>query len=632
MKKLIGFVILLMLAGGGWWYWVKYGQVPEKATVNYTSISQGDIVESVPSTGTLEAIRRFDVGSQVSGTVMKIHVDYNDIVRKDQLLAEIDPSLLQVQVDIQKANIERAESDIASQETQLEDQKRQFEKTKNLFEKGLQNQQQFEAAELAIKVRQASIESAKKSLISNRANLNAAELNVKYTKIIAPADGVIVERRVDVGQAVQASMSTPSFFIMSTPLDKLKLTANVDESEIGKIRTGMEVRFRVDSYGQKPFKGVVDAVRLNATSTNNVVTYPVWITVDNPQLELRPSMTATLNIVISTANNVIRVPNAATRFRPNADTYTALGLTPPQAGGGRVNAPGANGPETSNAPNAATPGSGPGGNRNRGGQNANAAPGAAGQNAAPGQGQQAQNNQGRGNRTPGQQGQGGGQGQGNQAQGNQGQNRQPGRGMGQGSDLANMTPEQRQAMMDRFAAMGRGGTGGRGGNQAGGGRGGTGAGGRGGANQQAGRGGTNTRGGGNATGQPSKLQDAASAGKTIDELWAPIIPHDNPGSVWKYDGKELSEIKIRVGVTDGSFMELKAVTQGELKVGDQIVQSVTLPASMRPSNATNPNNPLLGGGQQRPGGMGGMTPGGAGGGGGGAGGRGGGGGGGRGGN
>jgi HlyD family secretion protein len=106
---------------------------------------------------------------------------------------------------------------------------------------------------------------------------------------------------VDVGQAVQASMSTPSFFIMSTPLDRLKLTANVDESEIGKIRTGMEVRFRVESYGQKMFKGVVDAVRLNATSNNNVVTYPVWITVDNPQLELRPFMTASLNIVISTA-------------------------------------------------------------------------------------------------------------------------------------------------------------------------------------------------------------------------------------------------------------------------------------------------------------------------------------------
>jgi HlyD family secretion protein len=619
MKKLIGFVILLILAGGGWWYWVKYGQPPEKPTVNYTAISQGDIVESVPSTGTLEAMRRFDVGSQVSGTVKHIYVDYNDLIKKDQLLAEIDPSLLQVQVDIQKANIERAESDIASQETQLEDQRRQFEKTKTLFEKGLQNQQQFEAAELAIKVRQASIESAKKSLISNRANLNAAELNVKYTKIIAPADGVIVERRVDVGQAVQASMSTPSFFIMSTPLDTLKLTANVDESEIGKIRTGMEVRFRVDSYGQKQFKGVVEAVRLNATSTNNVVTYPVWITVDNPQLELRPSMTATLNIVISTANNVTRVPNAATRFRPNADTYTALGLTPPQAGGGRVLAPGANGPETSNAPNANTPGSGPGANRNRGGQTANAAPGAAGQNAAPGQ--QAQNNQGRGNRTPGQQGQAG---QGNQ--GNQGQNRQAGRGMGQGSDLANMTPAERQAMMDRFAAMRGTGAGGRGGTQAGGGRGGTGAGGRG-ANQQAGRGGTNTRGAGNAQGQPSKLADAASAGKTIDELWAPIIPHDNPGSVWKYDGKELTEVKIRLGVTDGNFSELKAVTSGELKVGDQIVQSITLPASMRPANANNPNNPLLGGQQQRgQGGMGGMTPGGAGGGGGGAGGRGGGGG------
>jgi HlyD family secretion protein len=596
MKKLIGFVVLLILAGGGWWYWVKFGQVPEKPTINKAAIMQGDIVESVPSTGTLEAIRRFDVGSQVSGTVQHIYVDYNDIVKKDQLLAEIDPSLLQVQVDIQKANIERAESDIASQEVQLEDQRRQFERTKNLVERGLQNQQQYEAAELAIKTRQASIESAKKSLISNRANLNAAELNVKYTKIIAPADGVIVERRVDVGQAVQASMSTPSFFIMSTPLDKLKLTANVDEAEIGKVRQGMEVRFRVDSYGQKQFRGVVENVRLNATNNNNVVTYPVWITVDNPQLELRPSMTATLNIVISTATNVIKVPNSATRFRPNNDIYTALGLTPPAAGGGRVLVPGGT-PETNNAPNANGAG-GPGGNRNRNGQNATGAPAANGQTGQNAPNMQAQNNQGRGaNRTPGQ----GGQGQPGQA-GQGGQNRQGGRGMGQNSDLANMTPAERQALMDRYAAMRGGGAGGRGGQAGAGGRGGTGPGGRGANNQ--GRNGSQRGNASNAPGQPSKLQDGSAAGKSIDELWAPIPPHDIPGSVWKYDGKELTEVKLRLGVTDGQFTELKAVTQGDLKVGDEVITSVTLPLSMRPANSNNPNNPLLGN-QQRPGGMGG---------------------------
>ncbi|HEX5070741.1 MAG TPA: efflux RND transporter periplasmic adaptor subunit [Vicinamibacterales bacterium] len=608
MKKLIAFFVLLILAGGGWWYWVKYGQAPEKPTINQATITQGDIVESVPSTGTLEAMRRFDVGSQVSGTVKAIYVDYNDIVHKDQLLAEIDPSLLQVQVEIQKANIARSESDLASQRTQLEDQKKQFERTKALAEKGLINTQAYEAAELAIKTREASIMSSEKSMISQQAALNAAELNVKYCKILAPADGVIVERRVDVGQAVQASMSTPSFFIMNTPLDKLKLTANVDESEIGKIRTGMEVRFKVDSYGQKIFKGVVENVRLNATNSNNVVTYPVWITVDNPQLELRPSMTAQLNIIISTATNVIKIPNAATRFRPNGDTYRALGLTPPGPGAGRVLAPGTQ-PETNNAPNANTPGpGGPGGNRNRGGQGGqNAQPATGGQNGGPNGANMQANNQRGGNRTPGQ---GGQFGQG-------GQNRQPGGGgRGMGSDLANMTPEQRQAMMERFAAGGRG-TGGTGG------RGGTGAGGRGGQNGQFGQNGQRGQrgaGAGNAgQTQASKLQDDASAGKSIDELWAAIIPHDSPGSVWKLEDKNcqavkpcLNEYKIRLGVTDGTFTELKS---GDLQVGDEVLTSITLPLSMRPTNPGNAGNPLLGQPQRGPGGMGGGgNPGGGGGG------------------
>src|SRR6187401_1102628 len=146
MKKLIGFVVLLVAAGGGWWYYIKYGRPPEKATVNYASVSQGTILESVTSTGTLEPERRFDVGSQVSGTVMKIYADYNDIVKEGQLLAEIDPSLLQTQVEVRKAAIARQESDIASQNVQLEDQRKQLERTRNLTEKGLQNQQQLEAA------------------------------------------------------------------------------------------------------------------------------------------------------------------------------------------------------------------------------------------------------------------------------------------------------------------------------------------------------------------------------------------------------------------------------------------------------------------------------------------------------
>jgi HlyD family secretion protein len=610
MKKLIGFVILLAAAGGGWWYYIKFGQTPEKATVNYASITQGDIVEAVTSTGTLEPERRFDVGSQVSGVVQHIYVDYNDIVRKGQMLAKIDPSLLQTQVEIRKAAIARQESDIASQVVQLEDQRRQRDRVRSLFEKGLQNQQQLEASELSVKTREAQIESAKKSLFQATKDLEQAELNVTYTNIIAPDDGVVVERRVDVGQTVQASMTTPQFFVLAKPLVNLRLTAQVDEAEIGRIRPGMEVRFTVEAYGQKPFTGYVDAVRLNAAVANNVVTYPVWIRVPNPQLELRPSMTASLRIIISTADDVVRVPAAAVRFRPNADIYRGLGLDPPAPGqGGRLGGPN---DETRNN------------NGGQGGREGQAQPGqtpAAGQ-AQPGQtpaagqqtrGDRGQNPQQQGNRPAGQQAQNapGGQnrqpGQGGGRGGTQGGRTFGGQGFGRGgADLANMTPEQRQALMRMTAGR----TGGRGGN----------AGGRqgGGARGQ----GAGARGQGGARGQePAAVptNEQRDAGK-IDELWAPVQRQETRATVWKWDEakKELTQINVRLGVSDGSWNELLAVTTPgvELKVGDQLVTGVILPASMRQTApGGQQSNPFANpGGQQRgmPGG--GMPPGGGGGG------------------
>src|SRR5262249_12675600 len=152
-----------------------------------------------------------------------------------------------------------------------------------------------------------------------------------------PVDGVIVNRLVDKGQAVSASMNVAQFFTIATDLTSLKLTAGVDEADIGKVRSGMPVNFTVESYGQQVFGGSVDTVRLNATTNQNVVTYPVWITVPNRDLKLRPSMTATVKIVISTAESALRIPNGALRFKPNTEIWTALGLTPPTPGqGGRV--------------------------------------------------------------------------------------------------------------------------------------------------------------------------------------------------------------------------------------------------------------------------------------------------------
>jgi HlyD family secretion protein len=336
MKRLLIVIVVLLAIGGGAYYYLSYGQEVEEPEIISATVSRGGVVEAVDATGTLGALRTVQVGSQVSGIVQHIYADFNSIVTEGQLIAELDPSLLQVQVDIQEANIRQRETDIANQKVQLADAELNLRRTQQLFEKGLTNQQQLEAADLAVKNRVAQIASAETQLASQTKNLEQARLNVSYTKIYSPIDGVVVQRLVDEGQAVQSSMTTPQFFTLATDLRQLKLTGGVDEADIGKIRPGQDVVFQVDAYGEEEFYGVVNSVRLNASVQSNVVTYPVWIDAPNPDLKLRPSMTANLKIIISTVDDVMRVPTGALRFRPNEEIYLAFGLTPPRMGEGMM--------------------------------------------------------------------------------------------------------------------------------------------------------------------------------------------------------------------------------------------------------------------------------------------------------
>src|SRR5690606_879780 len=329
MKRLVTTLGLLAVAGGCAWYFFVYGKAEEPPQIIRAVISRGTIIEAVQATGTLEALRTVQVGPQVSGTIIELNADFNSIVRRGQVVARLDPSLLQTQVDIQAANIERQETDIEMQRVQLEDAERNLARTKELFEKGLANQTQLEQAELAVKTRQAQIAAAEKQLVQARANLAQAELNVSYTEVKSPIDGVVVNRLVDVGQTIQSSMNITPFFEIATDLNTLRLTAGVHEADIGKIRPGMKVEFEVDTYPNTTFHGTVENVNLNATVQSNVVTYPVWIIVPNPDYRLRPSLTANLRIIVNTAEDVLRIPNATLRFRPSAEMITALGLEPP---------------------------------------------------------------------------------------------------------------------------------------------------------------------------------------------------------------------------------------------------------------------------------------------------------------
>ena len=256
MKKLLATIVCVAAGGAGWYYFRATAPPPNPEIVKAT-VSRGPITETVQATGTIEPLRRVNVGSQVSGTVTAIYADFNSVVTAGQLLAEIDPTLLEMQVKVQEAAVERQKNDIATQELQLADIKRTHDRVQELYDKQLQPLQQLEAAELNVRSRESQVLSARKQLIQTEAALEAAQLNLSYTKIYAPIDGVVVNRRVDRGQAVQASMTTPSFFMLTTPLQLLKLNAMVDEADVGRVRPGQTVKFRVNTFGQELFTGTV---------------------------------------------------------------------------------------------------------------------------------------------------------------------------------------------------------------------------------------------------------------------------------------------------------------------------------------------------------------------------------------
>jgi len=358
MKKLIYLVIVLVLAGGGYYYWDSQ-KAPEVPQFMKAAISQGDVVEVVSATGTLKAERTFNVGSKVSGVVEELYVDFNEIVRRGQVLAKVNTDLLETQVRIQEANIARQEVDLANQRVQLEDAQRSLDRTRKMFEAKLVTQQALEAAELAVKSRIAQIASAEKSKVQADVNLDQARLNVTEATIISPIDGVVVNRVVDKGQTIVGSQQATKFFDIATELTTLRLEGGVDEAEIGKVRQGMKVVFTVDAYPNVNFEGTIQMVGINPTVQQNVVTYTTVAEVKNNDLRLKPGMTASMRIEVARRDNVMRIPAGALRFRPTNDMWTALKQEPPTpvgrgGGAGRTGGPSAGAGQT------AAPGAAPG--------------------------------------------------------------------------------------------------------------------------------------------------------------------------------------------------------------------------------------------------------------------------------
>jgi HlyD family secretion protein len=294
---------LTLLAGGAWFY--RRAEAKEAPAYRFAAVERRSLQSAVSATGALSAVRTVQVGTQVSGQVSAIYVDFNDRVRKGQLVARIDPTLQQQAVQDAQAGLERAQA-------QLSLARAEYERNKQLFDAKIVTASEFGTVESNFSVQQANVKSA-------RIALERAQKNLGYTAIYAPIDGVIVERNVDVGQTVAASLSAPQLFLIANDLSQMQILASVSESDIGAIKEGQQVKFTVQPYPSQSFTGTVRQVRLQSTTQDNVVNYTAVVGVSNPDGKLLPGMTATVQFLTGSADDVLTVPNAALRFRPTAD-------------------------------------------------------------------------------------------------------------------------------------------------------------------------------------------------------------------------------------------------------------------------------------------------------------------------
>jgi HlyD family secretion protein len=301
---------------------------------------RGDIHEVVEATGTINAVTTVQVGSQVSGTISHLYADFNSRVKKGQVVAQIDPALFEGTVLQAKADLANAKANLVAAQANLEkakatavQTKADYERAASLTKEGVMSQQQldlakanYDTAGAAVSAAQAQVVQAAAQAQQKDAAVKVAQTNLDYTTIHAPIDGTVIARNVDVGQTVAASLQAPTLFTIAQDLTKMQVYASTDESDVGMIRTGQVVSFKVDAYPKDTFNGQVSQVRMNATTVQNVVTYNTIIDFDNPEMKLFPGMTAYITIPVANAKGVLRVANGALRYKPDmkADEIRAL--------------------------------------------------------------------------------------------------------------------------------------------------------------------------------------------------------------------------------------------------------------------------------------------------------------------
>jgi HlyD family secretion protein len=297
-----------------------------------TPVDRGDIEDVVGATGILQAVTTVQVGSQVSGTIASLGADFNSVVKKDQVIARLDPLLFQAHVDQAAANLASARANVERSQAAIADSKQKYDRSSELASQGLVTQSDLDSAKATFDGAVAQNLSDKAAVDQSVAALNQAKLDLAHSIIQAPIDGVVLARNVDVGQTVAASLQAPTLFVIANDLSRMEVNASVDEADIGRVHTGQDVTFRVDAFTGQTFSGRVEQVRLQPVTNQNVVTYNTIITVDNSSLRLMPGMTATVSIVIESKKNVPRVSSAALRFRPEGFVEPQRSPASPAAG------------------------------------------------------------------------------------------------------------------------------------------------------------------------------------------------------------------------------------------------------------------------------------------------------------
>ncbi len=578
-RALVVLLIVAAIGAGAGAYYLRRGGT--EIQINTSPITRGEIVDTVGATGTLQAVTTVQVGSQVSGNISYLGADFNSIVKKGQVIARLDPSLFDAQLQQARANLLQTRANQAKAESELErnrvmllDAQQKYTRARELASKSLLPQSDLDAAKISVDSAQASLASQQATVAQtqaavsqSQASVNQNQVNLDHTVIAAPIDGIVTQRSVDVGQTVAASMQAPTLFVIAADLTKMQVNANIDESDVGRIRPGQHVTFRVDAYPTDTFDGTVSQIRLQPVVVSNVTTYGTVIDVPNPQLKLKPGMTANVKVEIAKRTDVLRLPNTALRFRPSAEVFAALNQeVPPEA-------------QVAGNANGGRGGQGRGGNRGGGDAATTApaasspAPAASGVAPAPAAAQAATPSSGAASQ-PGMAARGGRGGQGDRGadSGQTGERRGGGRG---GFDPARlmdrfktMTPDEQKQLIARMKDRGQDTTA------------------------------FEKEAAGTKAAAPAlkSKSGAAQSAQTIDALFAPLPAVETRGRAWLFMDHQLKPVNLRLGISDGTNTELLG---GELQQGMEVVTGVTGLGGTRttqvPAGTGNPLMPQRGG-------------------------------------